>query len=135
MFLCAKYTYMIMKKQKEKGGRIINNGSISAYSPRPGSAAYTTSKHAITGLTRSISLDGRADKVICSQIDIGNACTNLTKTFNKGIIQPNGFKLAEPTINVEEVAETIIGICKLPLETNVLSTIIMASNMPFIGRG
>ncbi len=135
MFLCAKYAYKIMKKQKIKGGRIINNGSISAHSPRLGGAAYTTSKHAITGLTKSISLDGRKDKVICSQIDIGNAYTNLTKSFNKGTVQANGVKMVEPTIKVEDVAKTILHICKLPLETNVFSTIIMASNMPFIGRG
>ena len=135
MFLFAKYSYKIMKKQEPKGGRIINNGSISSFTPRPGSAAYTTSKHAITGLTKSISLDGRKDRVICSQIDIGNAATYLTESFQKGIIQANGTKLVEPTINVENVALSVIHICKMPLNTNVLNTTIMANNMPFVGRG
>ncbi len=135
MFLCAKYSYAFMKKQKPQGGRIINNGSISAISPRPGTAPYTTSKHAITGLTKSISLDGRNDKIISSQIDIGNAETKLTKAFKKGVIQANGTKLPEPVINVGDVANTVVHIFKLPLNTNMLSTTIMANNMPFIGRG
>ena len=135
MFLCAKYAYQIMKNQKPKGGRIINNGSISAYSPRLGSAAYTASKHAVTGLTKSISLDGRKDKVVCSQIDIGNAYTSLTKSFSKGTIQASGYVIAEPTINVNDVAKTVISICTLPLDTNIISTIIIANNMPFVGRG
>ena len=135
MFLCAKYTFILMKKQKPKGGRIINNGSISAFSPRPGTAPYTTSKHAISGLTKSISLDGRADKIICSQIDIGNAETQLTQLFKKGVTQPNGEKMAEPVIDVKDVANTIIHIFKLPLNTNILSTTIMANEMPFVGRG
>ena len=135
MFLCAKYSYALMKKQKPKGGRIINNGSIAAFSPRPGTAPYTTSKHAISGLTKSISLDGRADKIICSQIDIGNAETQLTQLFKKGVTQPNGEKMAEPVIDVKDVANTIIHIFKLPLNTNILSTTIMANEMPFVGRG
>ncbi len=135
MFLCAKYAYQMMKKQRPKGGRIINNGSISAVSPRPKSLAYTTSKHAITGLTKSLALDGREDKIVCSQIDIGNALTPLTKSFTKGVLQPNGSKKIEPTMNVENIVELIVLIQKLPLNTNILNTTIMANNMPFIGRG
>ncbi len=135
MFLCAKYSYKIMKEQKPKGGRIINNGSISAFSPRPGTAAYTTSKHAITGLTKSISLDGRNDNILCSQIDIGNAETELTKSFKKGVIQSNGKMLKEATMSAEHVAKTVISIAKLPLDTNILNLTIMANKMPFIGRG
>ena len=135
MFLCAKYAYQMMKKQRPKGGRIINNGSISAYSPRPKSVAYTTSKHAITGLTKSLALDGRKDKIVCSQIDIGNALTHLTKSFTKGVLQSHGIKKIEPTMNVENVVELIVLIQKLPLNTNILNTTIMANNMPFVGRG
>ena len=135
MFLCAKYTYSLMKNQKPKGGRIINNGSLSAFLPRPGTAPYTTSKHAITGLTKSISLDGRQCNILCSQIDIGNAETQLTKAFKKGVIQPSGIKIAEPVFNVEYVANTVLHIFKLPLNTNILTTTIMANNMPFVGRG
>ena len=135
MFLCAKYAYQLMKKQRPKGGRIINNGSISAFTPRPGTAAYTTSKHAITGLTKSIALDGRRDNILCSQIDIGNAETAITQTFKKGIIQPNGKVLKEATINVEDVAKSVLTIFKLPLDTNILNLTIMANKMPFIGRG
>ena len=135
MFLCAKYAYALMKKQKPRGGRIINNGSISAFSPRPGSAPYTTSKHAISGLTKSISLDGRKNKIICSQIDIGNAETNLTKNFKTGVVQANGSIVAEPVIDVQNIANTIVYMFKLPLNTNILSTVIMANSMPFVGRG
>ncbi len=135
MFLCAKYTYQMMKLQRPKGGRIINNGSISAFSPRPKSVAYTTSKHAITGMTKSLSLDGRKDKIICSQIDIGNALTPLTKKFTKGVIQANGKKIIEPTMNSEYVAKIVLLIASLPLDTNLLNTTIMANSMPFVGRG
>ncbi|MAH89110.1 MAG: 3-oxoacyl-ACP reductase [Pelagibacterales bacterium] len=135
MFLCAKYAYQLMKKQKLKGGRIINNGSISAFTPRPGTAAYTTSKHAITGLTKSIALDGREDNILCSQIDIGNADTAITQSFKKGISQPNGKVLKEPTIDVEDVVKAVLTIFKLPLDTNILNLTIMANKMPFIGRG
>ena len=135
MFLCAKYCYKLMKEQYPKGGRIINNGSISAFSPRPGTAAYTTSKHAITGLTKSISLDGRNDNIVSSQIDIGNAETNLTKNFKEGVIQPNGEKIKEATMDVSDVASAIINIFKMPLTTNVLNLTIMANKMPYIGRG
>ena len=110
MFLCAKYAYQLMKRQRPKGGRIINNGSISAFTPRPGTAAYTTSKHAITGLTKSIALDGREDDILCSQLDIGNAETSITKSFKKGVIQPNGSILKEATMNTEDVAKSVITI-------------------------
>ena len=135
MFLCAKYSYELMKKQRPKGGRIINNGSISAFTPRPGTAPYTTSKHAITGLTKSIALDGREDNILCSQIDIGNAETAITQSFKKGIIQSNGKVLKEATMNVEDVAKAVLTIFKLPLDTNILNLTIMANKMPFIGRG
>ena len=135
MFLCAKFSYEMMKIQKPKGGRIINNGSISALTPRPKSVAYTTSKHAITGLTKALSLDGREDKIVCSQIDIGNALTPLTKKFTKGITQANGKKTPEATMNSKNVAELVLFIIRLPLDTNVFNSIIMANNMPFIGRG
>ena len=124
-----------MKKQKPKGGRIINNGSIAAFSPRPGTSAYTTSKHAITGLTKSISLDGRNDNILCSQIDIGNAETPLTKSFKNGIIQPSGETLKEATIDVDDVAKTVVNIIKLPLDTNILNLTLLANKMPFVGRG
>ena len=135
MFLCAKYAYHLMKKQRPKGGRIINNGSISASTPRPGTAAYTTSKHAITGLTKSIALDGRGDNILCSQIDIGNAETAITQAFKKGIIQPNGKVLKEATMHVEDVAKAVLTIYKLPLDTNILNLTIMANKMPYLGRG
>lgn len=135
MFLCAKYAYKLMKKQRPKGGRIINNGSISAFTPRPGTTAYTTSKHAITGLTKSIALDGRKDNILCSQIDIGNADTAITQSFKKGIIQPNGTVVEEATMNVEDVAKSVITIFNLPLDTNILNLTIMANKMPFVGRG
>ena len=135
MFLCAKYAYKMMKKQRPKGGRIINNGSISAFSPRPKSAAYTTSKHAITGLTKSLALDGRKDKIVCSQIDIGNAKTELTKTISKGIMQSYGRKSSEPTIKVDNIAKLILHMFKQPLDTNILNATIIANEMPFIGRG
>ena len=135
MFLCAKYAYQLMKKQRPKGGRIINNGSISAFTPRPRTAAYTTSKHAITGLTKSIALDGREDNILCSQIDIGNAETAITKSFKKGVIQPNGSILKEATMKAEDVAKSVISIFNLPLDTNILNLTIMANRMPFVGRG
>ncbi len=135
MFLMAKYAFKTMKNQKNKGGRIINNGSISAYAPRPGSAAYTTSKHAITGLTKTISLDGRSYNIACSQIDIGNAATPMTKDFTKGIMQPNGKLLSEPVMSVSDVADAVIYISKLPLNSNVLNMTIMSNSMPFVGRG
>ena len=132
MFLCAKYAYQLMKKQWPKGGRIINNGSISAFTPRPGTVAYTASKHAISGL-KSIALDGRED-IFCSQIDIGNADTAITKSF-KSVVQANGNVLKEATMNAEDVAKSVITMFKLPLDTNILNLTIMANKMPFVGRG
>lgn len=135
MFLCAKHAFSIMKNQDNMGGRIINNGSISAMAPRPGSVPYTTTKHAITGLTKAISLDGRKFKIACSQIDIGNAETPMTKKIKEGVIQANGELLAEPVMKSEDIANAIVYISKLPLSANVLNMTIMANNMPFVGRG
>ena len=134
-FLCSQEAIKIMKNQSPIGGRIINNGSISAFTPRPGTAAYCTSKHAITGLTKSIALDGRGDNILCSQIDIGNAETAITQSFKKGVMQPNGKVLKEATMNVEDVAKSVITIFNLPLDTNILNLTIMANKMPFVGRG
>ena len=124
-----------MKTQDPKGGRIINNGSISAYVPRPLSIAYTATKHAITGLTKSTSLDGRKYNIVCGQIDIGNAETKMTNKIQKGILQANGNIMSEPTIDVENVAEAILYMDSLPLNANVQFITIMASKMPYIGRG
>ncbi|MET1047385.1 MAG: SDR family oxidoreductase [Hyphomicrobium sp.] len=134
-FLCAREAVRIMKTQHPKGGRIINNGSISAIAPRPFSAAYTATKHAITGLTKSISLDGRADNIACSQIDIGNAATSLTTKMESGILQANGTTMIEPRIDVSHVADAVLYIANLPLDTNVQTMTLMATTMPFIGRG
>jgi len=134
-FYCAKEAFFYMKKQNPKGGRIINNGSISAHVPRPGSTPYTVSKHAITGLTKSISLDGRKFNISCSQIDIGNAATDMTKKMSEGITQANGDILREPTMNVRHVAQSVFNIAELPLDTNIQFMTIMASSMPYIGRG
>ena len=134
-FLCAREAIRIMKAQEPKGGRIINNGSISAQVPRPFSAAYTATKHAITGLTKSISLDGRADNIACSQIDIGNAATDLTAKMGSGILQANGSVMVEPRIDVAHVADAVLYIANLPLDANVQSMTLMATAMPFIGRG
>ncbi|MET0639290.1 MAG: SDR family NAD(P)-dependent oxidoreductase [Hyphomicrobium sp.] len=134
-FLCAREAVRIMKTQHPKGGRIINNGSISAIAPRPFSVAYTATKHAITGLTKSISLDGRADNIACSQIDIGNAATDLTTKMESGILQANGTTMIEPRIDVSHVADAVLYIANLPLDTNVQTMTLMATTMPFIGRG
>jgi NAD(P)-dependent dehydrogenase (short-subunit alcohol dehydrogenase family) len=134
-FLCAQEAMRMMKAQSPKGGRIINNGSISANTPRPFSAPYTATKHAITGLTKSIALDGRADRIACSQIDIGNAATEMTQVISKGVIQADGSLKAEPTMNVEHVGEAVVQIANLPLESNILFMTIMATNMPYVGRG
>lgn len=134
-FLCARYAFDLMRSQNPMGGRIINNGSISAHAPRPGSAPYTASKHAISGLTKTISLDGRAFNISCSQIDIGNALTPLTERMTKGVMQPNGKSAVEPTMNANTVADAVVSIANLPLGTNILSMTIMATNMPFTGRG
>jgi NAD(P)-dependent dehydrogenase (short-subunit alcohol dehydrogenase family) len=134
-FLCAREAIRIMKTQSPKGGRIINNGSISAQVPRPLSAPYTASKHAITGLTKSISLDGRADNIACSQIDIGNAATDFTAKMASGILQADGSTKIEPRMDVSHVADAVLYIANLPLDANVQFMTVMATAMPFIGRG
>ncbi|MGQ0457303.1 MAG: SDR family oxidoreductase [Hyphomicrobium sp.] len=134
-FLCAQEAIRMMKAQNPMGGRIINNGSISAQVPRPLSAPYTATKHAITGLTKSISLDGRAHDIACSQIDIGNAATDFTARMASGILQANGETMIEPRIDVEHVADAVLYIANLPLDANVQFMTLMATKMPFIGRG
>jgi NAD(P)-dependent dehydrogenase (short-subunit alcohol dehydrogenase family) len=134
-FLCTQHAVRLMKAQTPRGGRIINNGSISAHTPRPNSAAYTATKHAITGLTKSISLDGRAFDIACGQIDIGNAATELTERFSDGVRQANGSILAEPTFDPRHVADAVLYMTSLPLDTNVQFLTITATKMPFIGRG
>jgi NAD(P)-dependent dehydrogenase (short-subunit alcohol dehydrogenase family) len=135
MFLCTQEAIRIMKAQDPRGGRIINNGSISAHVPRPHSAPYTATKHAITGLTRSISLDQRKFDIACSQIDIGNAATELTERMSAGVPQANGTKMVEPCMNVGHVAEAVLFMANLPLDANVQFMTIMATQMPYIGRG
>jgi NAD(P)-dependent dehydrogenase (short-subunit alcohol dehydrogenase family) len=134
-FLCTQEAIRIMKAQSPKGGRIINNGSISAHAPRPNSVAYTSTKHAITGLTKSTSLDNRKHDIACGQIDIGNAATEMTDRMAKGIIQPNGEMMVEPRMNVQDVADAVVFMAKLPLDSNVQFMTIMATKMPFVGRG
>jgi NAD(P)-dependent dehydrogenase (short-subunit alcohol dehydrogenase family) len=134
-FLCSQQAFRIMKQQDPKGGRIINNGSISAHVPRPFSAPYTATKHAITGLTRSLSLDGRPHHIACSQIDIGNAATEMTERMTQGVPQPNGTMMVEPRMDVNHVADAIVQMANLPLDTNIQFMTIMATTMPFIGRG
>ena len=134
-FLCAQSAVKIMKKQDPRGGRIINNGSISAHSPRPNSLPYTTTKHAITGLTKSISLDGRKYDIACGQIDIGNAATELTERMDHGVLQANGSISPEPRMDARHVAEAILYMVSLPLDCNVQFMTVMATKMPFIGRG
>jgi len=134
-FLCAQAAIRVMKVQTPKGGRIINNGSISAHVPRPGSAPYTSTKHAITGLTRSLALDGRANDIACGQIDIGNALTELAAAFPKGVPQADGSIKPEPTMDVSHVADAVLYMANLPLDANVLFMTVMATNMPFVGRG
>jgi len=134
-FLCTREAFKIMKNQNPIGGRIINNGSISAHMPRPHSAPYTASKHAITGLTKSTSLDGRKFNIACGQIDIGNAASEMTQKIEKGIVQADGSEKVEPTIKVDDVASTIAYIANLPLDTNVPFITLMANQMPYMGRG
>ena len=134
-FLCAQQAMRWMKAQTPQGGRIINNGSISAHAPRPHSAPYTATKHAITGLTRSISLDGRPFHIACSQIDIGNAATEMTERMAGGVLQANGETVVEPRMDVKHVAGAIVYMANLPLDANVQFMTVMATNMPFIGRG
>ena len=135
MFLCTQEAIRIMKDQDPRGGRIINNGSISAHAPRPFSAPYTATKHAVTGLTKSTALDGRKHDIACGQIDIGNAATEMTERMTKGVAQPNGTMMIEPRMDVTHVGEAVLHMANLPLETNVLFMTIMASKMPFAGRG
>jgi NAD(P)-dependent dehydrogenase (short-subunit alcohol dehydrogenase family) len=134
-FYCAREAVRIMKRQQPRGGRIINNGSISAHAPRPNSVAYTATKHAITGLTRSLALDGRAFDVVCGQIDIGNADTPLTVPMKHGVLQADLSVKEEPTMDVKHVAEAVLYMDSLPLDANVLFMTVMANQMPFVGRG
>jgi len=134
-FLCTQQAFRLMKNQSPRGGRIINNGSISAHAPRPNSAPYTATKHAITGLTKATSLDGRAFDIACGQIDIGNAATEMTERMTRGVLQPNGEMMVEPRMDVEHVANAIVHMAALPLESNVQFMTIMATKMPFVGRG
>ena len=135
VFLCTQRAFRIMKNQTPQGGRIINNGSISAHTPRPNSSPYTSTKHAITGLTKSTSLDGRAYNICCGQIDIGNAATEMTERMQTGIPQANGTLMVEPTMDSDSVAQTILYMDSLPLDSNVLCLTVMANQMPYVGRG
>jgi len=135
VFLCTRGAFGLMKRQSPQGGRIINNGSISAHTPRPLSSPYTSSKHAVLGLTKSTALDGREFNIVCSQIDIGNALTELSERMTKGVRQANGTMATEPMIDVSHVADAVRYMASLPLSANVLNMTIMASNMPFVGRG
>ena len=134
-FLCAQAAMAIMRRQKPHGGRIINNGSISAHAPRPNTPAYTSTKHAVTGLTKSIALDGRAFDITCGQIDIGNAATEMTERMAAGILQAHGGTMVEPRMDVNHVAQAVSYMAGLPLESNVLFMTVMATKMPFVGRG
>ncbi|PRE09462.1 SDR family oxidoreductase [Burkholderia multivorans] len=135
VFLCARAAWRIMKAQTPQGGRIINNGSISAYSPRPETIAYTATKHAVTGITRSLALDGRAYNIACGQIDIGNAATALTERMTQGVPQADGSMAPEPRMDVAHVANAVVQMTSLPLDANILNMTIMATTMPFVGRG
>ncbi len=135
VFLCTQQAFALMKAQDPRGGRIINNGSISAYAPRPFSAPYTATKHAITGLTKATSLDGRAHDIACGQIDIGNAASEMTQRMATGVLQANGTLMAEPRMDVKHVADAVVHMASLPLEANVQFMTVMATKMPFVGRG
>jgi NAD(P)-dependent dehydrogenase (short-subunit alcohol dehydrogenase family) len=134
-FLCTQEAFKIMQSQEPRGGRIINNGSISAHAPRPNSAPYTATKHAITGLTKSTALDGRKYDIACGQIDIGNALTEMVEVMTQGVPQANGSLAVEPVMDVQHVARAVLHMANLPLDTNVLFMTIMATKMPFVGRG
>jgi NAD(P)-dependent dehydrogenase (short-subunit alcohol dehydrogenase family) len=134
-FLCTQEAFRLMKTQSPRGGRIINNGSVSAYAPRPNSAPYTATKHAIAGLTKSTSLDGRAFDIACGQIDIGNAATDMTSRMSSGVMQANGTLSPEPTIDPKHVANAVVYMASLPLDANVQTMTVMATKMPFVGRG
>jgi NAD(P)-dependent dehydrogenase (short-subunit alcohol dehydrogenase family) len=135
MFYCTREAFRVMKNQNPKGGRIINNGSISAHAPRPYSAPYTSTKHAVTGLTKSTALDGRSHDIVCGQIDIGNAETPMTKRMTEGVPQANGTTAVEPVMDVVHVANAVVHMASLPLDANVQFMTVMATKMPFIGRG
>jgi NAD(P)-dependent dehydrogenase (short-subunit alcohol dehydrogenase family) len=135
VFLCTQAAFRLMKEQSPCGGRIINNGSISASAPRPNSAPYTATKHAVAGLTKSTALDGRKYDIACGQIDIGNAATDMTARMKEGVLQANGDLAAEPTMDVEHVARAVVYMAGLPLDANVLFLTVMATKMPFVGRG
>jgi NAD(P)-dependent dehydrogenase (short-subunit alcohol dehydrogenase family) len=135
VFLCARAAFGLMRRQSPQGGRIINNGSISAHTPRPFTAPYTISKHAVAGLTKALALDGRAFNIVASQIDIGNALTELSERMTRGVLQANGTVASEPMIDVRHVADAVLHMAALPLSANVLNMTIMASHMPFVGRG
>jgi NAD(P)-dependent dehydrogenase (short-subunit alcohol dehydrogenase family) len=134
-FLCARAAFGMMRRQDPRGGRIINNGSIAAHTPRPGTVAYSATKHAITGLTKSLALDGRAYDIACGQIDIGNAATAIASAMAKGVPQPDGSLRPEPTMEVGEAGRAVAHMASLPLDANVLFMTIMATNMPYVGRG
>ena len=135
VFLCARAAFGLMRRQSPQGGRIINNGSISAHTPRPFTSPYTASKHAVLGLTKSIALDGREFNIVCSQIDIGNALTELSERMTRGVRQANGSIAPEPMVDVQHVADAVRYVAALPLSANVLNMTVMASQMPFVGRG
>jgi NAD(P)-dependent dehydrogenase (short-subunit alcohol dehydrogenase family) len=135
VFLCTQAAFRLMKEQTPRGGRIINNGSLSAHVPRPNSAPYTASKHAVTGLTKSTALDGRQYDIACGQIDIGNAATDMTARMKAGVPQASGAAAVEPTMDVDHVARAVVYMASLPLEANVLFLTVMATKMPFVGRG
>jgi NAD(P)-dependent dehydrogenase (short-subunit alcohol dehydrogenase family) len=134
-FVCTQEAFKIMKDQTPRGGRIINNGSISAHTPRPRSAAYTSTKHAITGLTKSTALDGREYDIACGQVDIGNAATPMTERMTNGVLQPDGKMLPEPRMDADHVGNAVAYMASLPLDANVLFMTVMATKMPFVGRG
>ena len=134
-FLCAQGAFRLMRDQAPQGGRIINNGSISAHAPRPNSIAYTATKHAVTGMTKSLSLDGRRYNIACGQIDIGNALTPMAARMKGGVLQANGEMMPEPVMDVSEVARSVLFMASLPLEANVQTMMVMATDMPFVGRG
>ncbi|MGW4232911.1 SDR family oxidoreductase [Streptomyces sp. NPDC004980] len=134
-FLCAQAAFRLMKEQDPQGGRIINNGSVSAHAPRPHSIAYTATKHAVTGLTKSLSLDGRPYRIACGQIDIGNAATDMTERMRTGTLQANGEVAVEPVMAAADVARTVLHMAELPLEANVQFATVLATTMPYVGRG
>lgn len=135
VFLCCRAAFGLMRRQSPQGGRILNNGSISAHTPRPFTAPYTASKHAVSGITKALALDGRRYSIACSQIDIGNALTDLSERMTRGVLQANGDTAPEPMIDVQHIADAVRYIAGLPLSANVLNMTVMATNMPFVGRG